>query len=642
MQRWPVGEEIRYDGTPDPLVEALPYYQFVRKDPIGHLEDRIAIAERCITDLEYRQGIIDCCAADFLFFCNVFLWILEPRDESGDSLLPFNTWANQDPVMAALAHYAGKRRDICGDKSRAQGASWMVMALYVWVMLFRKRKVLGAMSKDESAADDYKDPNSLGWKIDFLIRNLPTWMRPPGIEVGGDNRNTTHHTWHNPLTDTTIKLFAANKTSGRAGRFSIFFLDEAGYFGANRDLEALSNLQHTCNNRIVLSTPNGTEIEFHRLVTTPSIWLKVVLDWEDNPSQNQGKYVSREGKLEVLDKSYEFPADYPFILDGIVRSPWFDNECARANHNMVEINRELRRDHGGSKSRPFPEEILAPMRAFVREPNHRGKLTFERSDPSDVESIEFVKGNQFPLKIWCDLDNEGLPPPNSYVVNADIGAGTGGAGHNSAIEVFNGLGEQVAEFACNKTAPPKLAKLAVALCYWFGRGLPTPFLNWEKTGPLGTQFSREVERLMYPYVYYMKDPETKGAKRSAKAGWHTSKTASTLEPLVNALTNEQLVIRSEDLLKECSEYEFGPTDWEHPGARNAKDPSNQGVNHGDCAVAAGVAVISLRDRHLLPDIRPKRVQELSLRDATANSMAGRMRDRARARQDRQLATSCVW
>ena len=90
----------------------MPFYRFVKKDPVEHLQQRIEIAERCLTDLEYRAGILDCCAKDFLFFVNCFLWIIEPRDETGDSLLPFNTWPNQDPAMAALAHYAGRKRDV--------------------------------------------------------------------------------------------------------------------------------------------------------------------------------------------------------------------------------------------------------------------------------------------------------------------------------------------------------------------------------------------------------------------------------------------------------------------------------------------------------------------------------------------------
>jgi hypothetical protein len=643
LQRWPLGEEIRfYDGEVHPLVAALPYYGVVPKEPLAHLDYRIEIAEQCASSVAYREMYLQWCAADFLFFVNTFCYILEPRDESGDTRLPFNTWQNQDPVMAALAYYLG-RRDVCGDKSRAQGASWIVVALYVWVLLFHRGKVLGFMSKDEITADDPKDPSSLGWKIDFILRNLPTWMQPPDIQVGGANRSSTNHTWYNPLTDTTIKGYAANKTSGRGGRFTSFFLDEAAFFGANRDLEAISNLQQTCRNRIVISTPNGTDIEFHRLIANASTWLRVVLDWEDNPSQNEGKYTSKDGKLEILDLDFEFPPDYDYILDGITRSPWFDNECARANHNMVEINRELRRDHGGSKTRPFPEAALSTALRFCRDPDHQGTLRFERSDPSDIDSMKWREEKNGPLKLWFHPDTEGLPPSGTYVVNADVAAGTGSStSSNSCIQVFNQIGEQVAEFACNKTPPTKLARILVALCYWFGRGQATSYANFEKTGPLGTQFSGALKRLQYPHVYHMIDRTKRGAKRSNNPGWHTSKTANTLEPLVNALSDEQIVIRSFDLARECGEYEFDKSDWVHPGAKSAKDAADQGFNHGDRAVAAGIAVISLIDRHMLPDPRPKRKQEERLSDAPHNSIAGRFRDGLKRKREAAESRSCVW
>jgi hypothetical protein len=228
-------------------------------------------------------------------------------------------------------------------------------------------------------------------------------------------------------------------------------------------------------------------------------------------------------------------------------------------------------------------------------------------------------------------------------VNADVAAGTGSnTSSNSCIQVFNQIGEQVAEFACNKTPPTRLARILVALCYWFGRGKPTSYANFEKTGPLGTQFSGALKRLQYPHVYHMIDRTKRGAKRSNNPGWHTSKTANTLEPLVNALCDEQIVIRSFDLARECEEYEFSKDDWIHPGRKSAKDAADQGFNHGDRAVAAGIAVISLIDRHMLPDPKPKRKQEERLSDAPSNSIAGRFREGIKRRREVAESRSCVW
>jgi hypothetical protein len=184
----------------------------------------------------------------------------------------------------------------------------------------------------------------------------------------------------------------------------------------------------------------------------------------------------------------------------------------------------------------------------------------------------------------------------------------------------------------------------VALAYWFGRGNPTVFINFEKNGPLGTQFRAEIERLQYPYVYMDKPRGDRSAKRTRKPGFHTTRTSEALEPLVSGLTNQQIVIRSEELIRECSEYEFGPNgDWTHPGAINAKDPSNAGFNHGDRAVAAGIAVFSLRDRGLMKDFRPKRQkQDPSFASAPRNTMAGRYHRAIQQQRERQSSMSCVW
>jgi hypothetical protein len=638
VQTWPIGEEIRYDGTVHPLVAALPYYHEVPKGPVEHLEYRLYVADRCLTDLDFRQGCIDACTVDPLFFCNTFVYIVEAREgEKVSGRVPFNTWAHQDPWLAALSHYSG-RRDIKGDKSRAQGESWLLVTDYFREFLFLKNVFQGLVSLDENTADNPDNPDSLGWKIDFIHANLPTWMQVPGLALDGPNRKVTKHTWRNPLRNNYMQAWAATGTAAKGGRRKRVGFDEAAFMADAKAL--IENLRAVTNCRNVFSTPNGRGDYFCELMHRKDSWLTLPLDWEDNPSQNEGKYTSKGGNLLILDV---YPPNYNFRLDDITRSPWFDAECDRAGNNMTEINRELRRDYGGAKSRPFPEEILAPVRKFVRPPDGVGKLSFERSDPSDIDSIEFVRHSKGPLKLWCHLDEEGLPPPGAYVLGCDVAAGTGGRASSSAIQVFNGIGEQVAEFACNKTSPAKLANLAVAMCYWFGHGKPTPFLNWEKTGTLGTQFSRQVERLNYPYIYYMKDPETKGAKRSKKPGWHTSKTASTLEPLANALTNEQIVLRSDELLRECGEYEFIGTDWKHPGGETDEDPANQGVNHGDRACAAGVAVISLRDRHLLPEIRRKKNErEPRLSEAPSHSMAGRFRERKRQDRQRNESVSCVW
>lgn len=637
LVRWPIGEEIRYDGTTHPLVAALPYYHLVEKRPDKHLAWRLKVRKRCHDDLAFRKKIIEACAADTLFFANTFLWIVEPR---ADGKIPFLTWAHQDPWLAAMAHYSGKR-DIKGDKSRAQGESWLLVADYLREFLFLNNVFQGLVSLDENTADNPDNPDSLGWKIDFMHANLPHWMQVPGLVIGGKNRKLSEHTWHNPAKNNYIQCWAATGTAGKGGRRKRVGFDEAAFMAEAREL--IENLRAVTNCRNVFSTFNGKEDYFYELVTRQDNWLSLPLDWRDNPSQNQGLYTTDKGRLKLIDREFVHEPSYKFRLDGRVRSPWYDAECDRAGNNMIEIARELDRDPGGAKGRPFTESSLSHARQFVREPVRIGNFDFPDSDPTAIEEMQWQNAEGGPFRLWCDLDAQGLLPADDYCVGDDVGAGTGGDGSsNSVIEIWNGRGEQVGEFADNDISPEELARLTVALCYWLGRGRPAPFLVWEKNGPTGTQFTREIMRLNYPNVYYMKDAEDRAAKRTRRPGFHNSKTSKALQPLISALNNRQLVPRSKDLLRECGEYVFGKGDVEHPKAKNAPDESLAGVNHGDRAIAASMCVLGLQDRRMLKEMERKSKRDPNLWEAPRNSSAGRFWKSKRDREERDLSTSCVW
>lgn len=650
MARWPLGEEIRYDGTTHPLVSALPYYHLVPKDPAEHLEYRLNIRRMAHNNPSVQRQLIQWSIADPLFFVNTFCWIIEPR---GVGKIPFNSWSNQDPWLAALSKYSGVR-DIKGDKSRAQGESWLLVADYFREFLLFQSCFQAFVSLDENTADNPDNPDSLGWKVDFLHENLPDWMKVPELWVGGAHRKVSNHTWYNPkrslhgvqLGGNYLQAFASTGTAGKGGRRKRFGFDEAAFMDRARDL--IENLRAVTDCRNVFSTPNGKGDYFAELMHRKDSWLTITLDWRDNPSQNEGLYTTDDaGNLKMLRDNYQYPPDYKWVLDGKIRSYWYDRECERAGNNAVEIARELDRDYGGSKGRPFQPDVLTIARQYVRPESRRGELKYDKADLSNTDELKFRARPEGPLKLWCELDSEGFPPGGDYAVACDIAAGTGGGGtSNSVIQVVSAAGEQVGEFVSNTISPTKLAQMAIALCYWFGRGRSSSFLNWEKTGPLGTQFSREVTRQGYSNVYVAPDKKFKVTKKVKvdkvkRPGWHTQKTSETLEPLVSALENQAVTIHSSALVQECSEYEFGKNgDWVHPGAENKDDTSIAGHNHGDRAVAMGVAVISLQDRKWLKGIVGKPKQQ-PITDAPWNSSAGRL---ARYQRESRMASKamCQW
>jgi len=631
LEDYPRGEVIRYDGSLHPLVEALPHYHLVPKDSAGHIRFRnelLADAERSV---EVQGQLRDMFASDVLFFINTMCYIVEPREgeysEDGQQVygaVPFNTWAHQDGVIAAMAHYFG-RRHVVGDKSRAQGASWIALAIYLWAFLFRPYCILGLGSKDEETADDPDSQDSLGWKFDFLLGLLPPWLRPPGL-VGDrpPHRSFSKSTWKNVLNGAMVKAYAATQNMGRSGRFTSFLMDEAGFFLPNGgDEDAVANLLRTTNSLWMISTPGGKDTEHYRRVypDKPSRWLTVILDWEDNPTQRKGKYTTRNGVLQVLDDSYEYPEGYEFILDGRVRSPWFDWQCEDMGWNYLMIDRELCRKYSATAGRPFQDDILESHMAYTRVPNRVGRLAYMEGVPQSVEHFQWMDGEAYKFDVWVPLDGQDYPPPDRYTLGMDISAGTGGeTSSNSVISIWNSKCEQVGECAINTLVPKEFAELVIATAYWFGRGGPSPLLIWERNGP-GVPFTTEVLRQKYNNIYWQraKDDTRRYASRTDKPGYFNSDRQLVLDPLMMAMHQHKCVIRSRALIEEAGQYEYGKNNKiVHPKSKTTRDASAAGENHGDRVIAAAMAMRAYFEQ---PAQQKKKVVRATPRD---NTLAGYM------------------
>ncbi len=604
--RWPIGEVVRWKaGEIHPYLAELPHWRKVPKDPAKNLAYRKDLLLRCANSPTWRAKIWEMCAEDPVFWVNSFVWLTEPRmGESVSGRAPFITWCHQDPVMAAQHKFFGVRH-MAGPKSRMQGASWMSCCRHGHAFTFRKNMILGLGSKSMDYADNADNPASLGWKVDYILDGLPSWMRPE------HDRKTGDHSWVTPRrgSNNVIVAEAATGGMGRGARYTVHCLDESAFYPPDKGGAAMAvqNLIMVTNQIDMPSTPNGEAGdggEFCERATKPSTWLRYILSWQDNPVHGAGMYTTVDGKLKILDNSYDF-GDYDFILDGRVRSPWYDGMWYDMRCSAVDVARELDMDFGGSKPKPFSEELIREARVTVRDPSHIGTLHFEVADIGNANYLQFIDDPRGTLKLWCHIGGDGFPPPGEYFVGCDVAAGTGGdSANNSAASVFNAYGEQVAEFATNQMPPIEFARFVVALCFWFGRGQSATFLNWEKTGPLGMTFTREIVRLKYPNLYWQSDA---GGKRHDNPGHHTNKTHESLGPLLAAMTNRQVTLRSWACVEECGQYVWDASGrtWVHPSSLDKSDPSAAGLSHGDRAMGAAMAVIGMNQRNILREAQAK-------------------------------------
>ena len=149
------------------------------KDRKANLEYRSWIERFATTDVGFRKDILGRCAEDFPFWCDSFAWVYEPRpdreDRTAAKIKPFTLWSHQERAYRELAEDFGYQ-DIGVIKSRGEGASWLVIGMMVWKWQFAELEAYGLVSRNELAADNPDDPDSLMWKAEMLVQRMPDWM----------------------------------------------------------------------------------------------------------------------------------------------------------------------------------------------------------------------------------------------------------------------------------------------------------------------------------------------------------------------------------------------------------------------------------------------------------------------------------
>jgi hypothetical protein len=573
----------------------------------GKLEDnlryRAKLLQRCATDLAFRSAMMAACKADFLFWCSAFVWIAEPRNKRSKKI-PFTPWPHQIPVMKALVEHIGDR-DICLEKSRGEGMSWIgvLLALHGW--LFEPEIKIGMVSATEKKADDPGNMDSLMSKVCWALEQLPDWMG--GRSDTHWKRNVSRHSLVNFRNNSSINAFSADGDGPRGGRYTWFLMDELAEWEDMPARLLMAATQHTTNSRLVISTPRGMSGEYYRFIKNPDPNLiHLVLDWKDNPSKNRGLYRVVNNRPDPIDPvNNPLPLGYEqesveifsilrdakgFKLEGRLRSPWYDKECLRAN-SPLQVAQELDRDFGGSELRYYDEEFQKAGAATTRPPMVEGDISYTTED----FDLEFHRQKDGPAKLWTKLDMRNRPEEHSYVMGVDISSGLGGEfGSNSVVQVIDILtGDQVMEWATKTIRPAELAESCVAIAKWFHNA----YLSWERNGP-GGEFTRRMKELRYPNVYMRDKHDTKTNKKTKLMGWWTApQTLGILHSTIRTkVKGQEIRIRSGSLLEETLQYVMKEGRIVHKSAGSSEDDASIGEAHGDRVIAFGVALQAIKDR----------------------------------------------
>ena len=593
-----------------------PFNHLVPKDPAANLRWRIAVHKRVMEDPAFAAFIKQACATDPLFVINGFGWTYDPRNTAAPKL-PFILYPFQENAILELLSAVGDH-DLLIEKSRDMGASWLCIAAATWCWLFCPAQSILFVSRVEEYVDKPGNPKAMFWKFDYLVDNLPIWLQPEGYDKS-IHRSKLHV--ENPENSSVIDGESTTGNVARGDRRTVIILDE--FAAVEQGHRVLNSTQRATNCRIFNSTPNGINNAFYDVRQTNI--KKLRMHWSLHPIYAAGLYnTDGNGKLKVLDDRY--PPGYEPILDGRLRSPWYDGECERAV-SMQSIAQELDIDYLGSGFQFFNDAAVQEViRKYSRPPVIVGDLEYDDVTGEPIRFREDAKGS---LRLWCLLNRDNEPPKEHKVIlGCDVSAGTGAS--NSCGEAWDAATcEKIAEYVNPYMRPEQFAKQMVALARWLGNA----YVIWENNGP-GKQFGSRVVELGYGNIFMRQREEAISKDVSDVPGWASSKEGKLvlMGNYRSAIEKGEAVNRSKEALEETLEYIYANNGGiVHARATSKTDPSGAQSNHGDRAMADALAWKCITERsRRLPGEKPPEIPVGSL------AWRNKMREQAKQTGSREL------
>ncbi len=613
-----------FDGD-HPLGPTDWYYRtYVPQDAGRLLRLRKMLLKAAYRNPRYARELWIICSRDLLFYLNCFGWLLEPRMPTGskhyqqvrqwgsERIVPFQTRGYQNDVLLEMWEHWG-RRDIVIEKSREMGASWMFLYLLDHHWRFQRDFHAGVASKDEASVDAPGSTDSLFWKINFINERLPFFLAvPPDQYI----RLQDTHMIRNGMNGSTIQGFAATGNVATGGRKTVFIFDEMHKWAAAAEYAALNSTQYVSPCRIFVSTPSkekGQSGAFYDLATAERDTLHHVrMGWWRDPAKTRGAYRSYGTKVEYLDPSYEYDPDYPYVGDGRLRSPYYDNECQRAI-TQQDVAAELDIDYGGAAGRMFDPAIIAKAKQHAGDPVMQVNLVYDHDGyPLGIKEgtpqLRIEPGG--PIHLWRKLptvSGQLVVPPGKYVIGCDISQGTGGewSSQSAAVCIDEDTKEQIFMWMDSSTNPSQMADIVWALGHLFTTELGRPALVVPEVNGPGSQFAARFLQKGYANPYVRRTGDAAADKLRDRRGtmfglFNADRGTRILEAVHDGMRRHGLKIRSERILRELGRYQRGVDGKAtHPQVNKRGEAS-----HGDCAIALACAWWPVRQQHDAPPDEP--------------------------------------
>lgn len=509
---------------------------------------------------------------DFAAWCECCAWTYRVKeiDATGRERpvttphTPFVLWECQRDAAVEIIDGVRDGRDVVVRKTRDMGASWLLCAVAVWGWMFKGWQSL-LVSRVEDLVDRTGDPDSLFWKVDYLIAGQPPWLLPAAPEKftkGGEWRQ--HMMLRHPASGATIAGQASTEHIGRGGRRTLVLFDE---FAALDHADAAWRSAADCTScRIACSTPIGAGTEYARLVSTARTAgeprLVELMYWQ-HPEKGRGSVqrVDTDGSVTGFAG-----ATYTW-------SPWLGDQLRR--RDRIDLAQNVFAESVGSGAAFFASHIVTQHREEFGKTGKRCEIVGGKLEPQP----------QGRWRVWAAPDRV-----CEYVVFIDPSYGTGSA--NAAVCIMDAnKRETVAEFVDPNIAPYDLALEVAQACRKVWRGRREPLIGWETNGP-GAAMQHDFDRAGWRNVFRQRQEGTLAEQRTMRVGWTSTKRAkrTLLGNLARQLAQGECVVRSEECLDEMLEYVVLDDGSIEAGSRR-DDSSGARESHGDRVIALAGALM---------------------------------------------------
>lgn len=545
------------------------------------------------TNESERKAIRKMAAEDFLWWLTGFASIFDAGDETGKpGPIPFIPYEFQIELFTALwdsMHVS--RRPVRVKKPRRLGLSYMVIALFqhCWQFQANRHLLVGSHREDvvDGATSMSRGSKFAGeWskllpKFDFMQVWQPPWLLPRGF-VPREEPNRVSMRIMNPENGSIVWGTSAASRSGHGERGYAMLWDEASR--TDNLYEIIGGMQAFTPCKFWVSTIGNLDHPFSTLLKDAPGIVQLNPQWWMNPEYTEGLKIDAE--------------------TGKHWSPWLQRKLDEINSDPVKANELYFADETQQIGGYYNPDTFRAMLGTsdkpgtVMAPLHRGEpdiIETRSGEAIRLNIARFVDQANGRMMMWINSGPDGRPPRGTrYVLGVDVAAGTqDSAGRGASNSVIAGAdwltGDLAFEFVCHGVTPTELARITVALGYWFEGDDHLPaYVVFERNGPGGEFGSALVKTFRYPNVYI----EDRDHSPETKFGWHKdgrgddARLAFGLHRVM--ICDGRFKERSMDCVNEMRHYQHnsnGRGAPVHSASLVSEDPSGSRENHGDRVIA---------------------------------------------------------